>query len=47
MKMAMNANLGDMFTNQMMGAFQKNAEYDLKKPVLGSLIQDRTSHANS
>jgi len=52
MQTAMSANLGDMFTNQMMGAFQKNAEYDPEKQALKcgkdrELLYDHTSCANS
>lgn len=45
MKTAMTANLGDMFTNQMMGAFQKNAEYDVEGQASGSLFQDRSRNS--
>ena len=39
MKTAMTANLGNMFSNQMMGAFSNNAEYDLKGQAVDSLCQ--------
>ena len=43
MKTAMTANLGNMFSNQMMGAFNNNAEYDVKGQALGSLLhKDRS-----
>ena len=48
MKTAMTANLGNMFSNQMMGAFNNNAEYDLKAPGVGSLLhKDRSDYSGA